>query len=120
AGAAASLFLHPNDHPDDSDLVELDEHGRIVAFHPYPHDRSRYYPNLVNAALYWVRKAPLARWRGTGQVLDFGKDLFPAMLRSGLELQGYRSPEYIKDMGTPERLDKVCADLRSGRIARAR
>lgn len=36
-----------------------------------------------------------------------------------IDLTRYNSPEYIKDAGTPERLDKVCADLESGRIARA-
>ena len=29
-GADVSLFLHPNDHPHDSDLVEIDESGRIT------------------------------------------------------------------------------------------
>ncbi len=37
SGAAATLFLHPNDHPQDSDLVESDEHGRVIAIHGYPH-----------------------------------------------------------------------------------
>ena len=118
-GAAATLFVHPNDHPRDSDLVEIDDDGRIVGFHPYPHDDARYYPNLVNAALYWVDKQALVPWLKQQRALDFGKDLFPAMLQKGFTLRGYRSPEYIKDIGTPSRLDKVCADLRSGKIARA-
>ena len=29
--------LHPNDHPFDSDLVEIDADGRVSAIHPYPH-----------------------------------------------------------------------------------
>ena len=48
--------------------------------------------------------------------LDFGKHVFPAILRRGEFLQGYPSPEYIKDAGTPERLDRVVADYQSGRI----
>jgi histidinol-phosphate phosphatase family protein len=118
-GVAATLFLHPNDHPQDSDLVEIDDDGRIAAFHPYPRSGSRYYPNLVNAALYWVNKPALAPWRDERRMLDFGKHLFPAMLERGLELRGFTSPEYIKDIGTPSRLDRVCADFRSGKIARA-
>lgn len=117
--AGASLFLHPNDHPHDSDLVDIDEAGQITAFYPYPHDPSRYYPNLVNAALYWVRKSSLAQWsENTGQ-LDFGKQLFPLMLEAGVRLRGYVSPEYIKDAGTPERLDRVTADLASGKIEKS-
>ena len=118
-GASATLFLHPNDHPHDSDLVEIGEDGRIAAFYPYPHDGARYFPNLVNAALYWIAKPSLAPWREEPGLLDFAKDLFPAMLRAGALLRGYNSPEYVKDIGTPARLDKVCADFRSGRIGRA-
>ena len=33
----ATLFLHPNDHPQDSDLVETDAEGRILVIHPHPH-----------------------------------------------------------------------------------
>jgi histidinol-phosphate phosphatase family protein len=119
-GVAATLFLHPNDHPQDSDLAEIDDAGFITAFHPYPHDPARYYPNLVNAALYWVHKEALDPWRRDPGMLDFGKNLFPAMLRRGMRLRGLNSPEYIKDIGTPARLDKVCADLQSGKIERAR
>lgn len=116
---AATLFLHPNDHPHDSDLVELGEQGNVTAFHPYPHDGDKYFPNLVNAALYWVRKPALEPWRGHDGMLDFGKELFPAMLQRGMTLRGYNSPEYIKDCGTPARIDKVCSDFESGRILRA-
>ncbi len=116
---AATLFLHPNDHPHDSDLVEIDEDGCVAGFYPYPHDDSRYYPNLVNAALYWVRRDALEPWRGHTGVLDFGKELFPAMIQRGMTLRGYNSPEYIKDCGTPARIDKVNADYEAGRIQRA-
>jgi histidinol-phosphate phosphatase family protein len=119
SGTAATLFLHPNDHPHDSDLVEIDDDDNIVAFHPYPHDASRWYPNLVNAALYWVRRDALGTWRRSVGMADFAKDLFPAMLEAKTVIRGYRSPEYIKDIGTPPRLDRVCADLQSGKIERA-
>ncbi len=115
--AAATLLLHPNDHPHDSDLVEVDDQSRILAFHPYPHDPSRDFPNLVNAALYWIRRSALTRWAGREGLLDFGKHLFPDMLVAGQALRGYRSAEYLKDCGTPDRLDHVTADLVSGRVA---
>lgn len=116
SGALATLFLHPNDHPHDSDLVEMDSSGRVSAFHPYPHNPERYYPNLVNAALYVVEKRLFDGWEIPTAPLDFGKHVFPVMLERGAFLQGYPSPEYIKDAGTPERLDRVTADFEAGRI----
>jgi D,D-heptose 1,7-bisphosphate phosphatase len=118
-GADVSLFLHPNDHPHDSDLVEVDESGRIVAFHAYPHPAGAWLPNLVNAALYVVRRDSLRAWVDAPGPLDFAKDLFPRMLAAGATLRGYASPEYIKDAGTPERLERVRNALTSGAIRRA-
>jgi histidinol-phosphate phosphatase family protein len=118
-GAGATLFLHPNDHPQDSDLVGMDASNRITAFYPYPHQPGVYLPNLVNAGLYYFRKSALQAWVGNTQLLDFGKDIFPALIKQGVVLRGYNSPEYIKDCGTPARLDKVCAQYESGLIAGA-
>jgi histidinol-phosphate phosphatase family protein len=71
----------------------------------------------VNAALYVIEAGALRDLPFSGELLDFGKHLFPAMLARGLHLQGYRSPEYIKDAGTPERLDRVSADIAAGIVA---
>ncbi|MDD5169337.1 MAG: HAD-IIIA family hydrolase, partial [Syntrophales bacterium] len=117
--AAAILFLPPNDHPQDSDLVELDGEGRICAFYPYPHDNDCYLPNLVNAALYIVRRDALLPWQEQRGMLDFGKTIFPEMLTKDLILVGYNSPEYIRDCGTPARIDQVCAAFAAGRIEQA-
>ena len=117
--ADATLFLHRNDHPADSDLVEIDESGRVLAFHPYPHLPGRFHANLVNAALYVVEKSALRKWRSFKVPSDFGKDLFPAILAGGGYLKGYVSFEYVKDVGTPERCAKAAAQIASGQVERA-
>lgn len=109
--ADTTLLLHPNDHPQDSDLVEVDSDGRIVAIHPYPHPEGKALANLVNAALYAMNKGGLDTVIPTEGRFDLAKHTFPAMLTSGRHLQAYVTPEYIKDMGTPERLDKVERDV---------
>ncbi len=121
-GSAATLFLHPNDHPADSDLVEVNEDGLIRAFHAYPHPSDAWLPNMVNAALYMVRKRSMTDRSDlfpAGAVVDFAKDFFPVLAAEGERLRGYISPEYIKDIGTPARLDRACADLASGKVAAA-
>lgn len=112
----ATLFIHPNDHPQDSDLVEIDDDGRVLCFHPYPHPPGTNYPNLVNAAVYILEKSSLENIVDLPDKPDFGKHVFPLMLSLQMKLMGYRSPEYIKDAGTPERLKKVSKDLLSGRV----
>ena len=51
-----TALVHPNDHPFDSDIVEMDDQGYIGGIKPYPHTEKLSYPNLVNAALYVVNK----------------------------------------------------------------
>lgn len=118
SSSAGTLFLHPNDHPQDSDLVDMDEQYYIKNFYPSPHRSTIYLPNLVNAALYILRKRPLLCWQHliSEKIIDFGKHLFPLMLQEKQTLRGYNSPEYIKDCGTPERLDKVCQHLLMGKV----
>ncbi|MFP6654797.1 MAG: HAD-IIIA family hydrolase, partial [Myxococcota bacterium] len=118
AEADCSLFIHPNDHPHDSDLIDIDESNWIRAFHPHPHAEGRYLRNMVNAALYIIEKRALKPWAGRDGKLDFAHDLFPEMLTAGAKLHGYHSREYIKDMGTPERLKRVEADFVSGLVAK--
>lgn len=113
---SATLFLHPNDHPHDSDLVELDEAQVIRKFHSYPHPSDTSYPNLVNAGAYIIEKSSILVVNNLQPNPDFGRDLFPKMLEENLRLMGYISPEYIKDAGTPERLFKVSKDILSGRV----
>ena len=120
SGADSSLFLHPNDHPFDSDLVEIDDGGRVIAMHGTPHDPQAWLSNLVNAALYVIERDAIAFWRDAEAPSDIARDLFPAMLRRYAHLHGYVSYEYIKDIGTPKRLDKVVSHLRAGVVARAR
>jgi histidinol-phosphate phosphatase family protein len=119
ANADATLLLHPNDHPLDSDLVETNAAGWVTAFHNRPHPADRWFQNLVNAGLYVLRKSALRSWTTSKTALDFGKDIFPATLRNGAKLLGYNSPEYIKDIGTPERYDKICAEHTAGVIQRS-
>lgn len=113
-GSDGTLLLHPNDHPQDSDLVEVDRSGLITKIHPYPHAEGASYRNLVNAALYVLNKGALDNAIPPLGKFDLAKHTFPEVLALGRRLNAYISPEYIKDMGTPDRLDKVVKDIVTG------
>lgn len=115
--AAATLFLHPNDHPYDSDIVELDKHGRVVKFHNKPHPNGFVSKNVVNAALF-IFSPNILNEVEVGIKSHIEKNVLPRCLEKGYRLYGYISFEYIKDMGTPDRYDAVCKDVESGKVAR--
>ena len=41
--SVATLFLHPNDHPYDSDLIEINDNGYVLSIYPKPHYNDRWY-----------------------------------------------------------------------------
>jgi mannose-1-phosphate guanylyltransferase/phosphomannomutase len=112
----ATLVVHPNEHPYDSDLVEADAEGRILAIHPKPRSADQYLPNMVNAGVAVVERniLPLIL---PGTHLDLASDIFPALARNA-GLRAYRSAEYFKDFGTPDRLTRVRLDFETGKTAR--
>jgi histidinol-phosphate phosphatase family protein len=112
----ATLVVHPNDHPSDSDLVEVDAEGWISAIHPKPRPEDQYLPNMVNAGVAVIERdiLPLIP---PSQHLDLAGDIFPALARDG-DLRAYRSAEYFKDFGTPDRLARVRSDFETGKTAR--
>ncbi len=115
--ADSTLFLHPNDHPYDSDLVELGPENNVTQFYSKPHPEDLICRNLVNAALYII-SPKIISLIPKGIKSDFANNIFPICLEKGLKLYGYVSPEYIKDMGTPDRYEKVCSDVTSGKVER--
>jgi mannose-1-phosphate guanylyltransferase / phosphomannomutase len=112
----ATLVVHPNDHPYDSDLVEADEEGWISAIHPKPRPENQYLPNMVNAGVAVIERKILALIP-PGQHLDLASDIFPMLARDH-RLRAYRSAEYFKDFGTPDRLTHVRSDFEAGKMAR--
>lgn len=113
--AAMTIAAHPNDHPYDSDLLVLDAADRVVHVHPKPHTDALRTRNMVNAALYLVNKRTIQEIP-TGKS-DWGRHQLPALCKK-IPIYAWRTTEYIKDMGTPERIQKVEKDLFSDKPSR--
>jgi histidinol-phosphate phosphatase family protein len=117
-GADFTCLAHPNDHPLDSDLLEVGDDGSVTAIHAYPHPPGRDFANLVNAAVYVVRRDALRSWMGETRRIDFTKDIMTGLIAGNAKVFAYKSVDYAKDMGTPKRLAQVEADWRAGKIVR--
>ncbi len=115
--AAATLVVHPNHHPYDSDLLDIDAASRVIALYPKPRDPNENHRNLANAGLYVLSRRVLD-YGPAGTKSDLDRFVLPTAFRNGETIMAYNTTEYITDMGTPERLKSVEADLLSGKVAR--
>lgn len=113
-GALATLFAHPNAHPADSTLIDADAARILRRFLP-KEDRAGYYENLANAGVQILSPALLSMYPHTGRA-DLDRDLLRPAAATG-RVYVYRSYEYVRDMGTPDRLSAVERDLASGLVA---
>lgn len=110
--ADATLAVHPNTHPYDSDLVIMNEKCQITGIDAKTNDRPYWYRNIVNAGIY-VLSSNLLTQIPKPQKLDLEKDLILPIIEKG-KIYGYQTTEYIKDAGTPDRFQEVCQEQRRG------
>lgn len=133
--AWASLMAHPNGHPYDSSLLITEtlpphEKGglpikshRIIGWLNKEEKRT-YYKNRVNAGIEIISPQLLAetmkdyvpRHPEQPDRIDLDRDVLKPNIPSG-KIFAYDTPEYIKDMGTPDRFHEVEHDLQSGKVA---
>lgn len=107
--ANVSLFVHPNSHPYDSDILVADKSGEVTAWIYKNEERVEDYENLVNAGLYVVSREAL-RALPDCKKIDLEKQFITKLIPQR-KIFAYRSTEYVKDVGTPERLKKVECDV---------
>ena len=115
----ATLFVHPNSHPFDSDLVDTNSDGKIIKFDSKHNIRNYWYKNCVNAGFY-VLNPEICNLVEKPVKTDFEKDILSNLISDGSNVFGYKSPEYIKDVGTVERIEAAKKDLEAGFIEKRR
>jgi len=103
-GGIGTLVLQKTDRPHDSDVVELEEDGRVKALHHAPGTFD--HGDLGSAAVYLLEPGILRYLPESGKA-DFVRDLFPAALQGGERLYGYVTEKELPDIGTPERYEKT-------------
>lgn len=113
-GGLVTLFTHPNNHPYDSGLIIADESGVVEQWLAKEDERSNYYRNRVNAGLHVISPQLLDMDIHTPKV-DLDRQMLKPLAGTG-KMYIYDSPEYVKDMGTPERYRAVCDDVKTGLV----
>ena len=111
-GGLVTLFTHPNSHPYDSGLIIADNSGAVEQWLTKEDERPEFYQNRVNAGLHVVSPEILAVIP-EGAKVDLDRQLLKPLAGTG-KMFCYDSPEYVKDMGTPDRYEAVCKDFADG------
>lgn len=109
----ATILVHPNNHPFDSSLIEVNNDGMVIDWINKEAERV-WYHNLVNAGIHILSVKVLDRFIEAKKT-DLDRDILKPMIMEK-QLFAYSSPEYIKDMGTPKRYDEVISDIKTGKV----
>lgn len=127
-GGYVTLFTHPNSHPYDSGLIITNQLGSVERWLAKEDERPKYYHNRVNAGIHVINPIVLTQSGidtdkigtvgadGRTIKVDLDRQLLKPLAGTG-KMYCYDSPEYVKDMGTPERYYSVCRDFKEGLIA---
>ena len=110
--SALTMFVHPNSHPYDSDLVKV-KGKKVVDIDFKSNTRDYNYNNLVLAAVY-IASPRIFNYITEKKKTAFEKDIIVNMINNSEAVKIYKSTEYSKDMGTPERYDQTTKDYNSG------
>ena len=127
-GGLVTLFTHPNNHPYDSGLIVANENKAVTEWLTKEEKRPQYYRNRVNAGLHVMNPKVLEKVdidvnrigeedevTGIPFKVDLDRNLLKPLAGTG-KMFCYDSPEYVKDMGTPERYYAICKDYLEGKV----
>lgn len=125
SGGLVALFTHPNSHPYDSGVIVADNKGAVLQWLTKEDVRPQWYANRVNAGLHVIDPSVLDMVEIDSDIIgtqdkdgktikvDLDRQILKPLCGTG-KMFCYDSPEYVKDMGTPERYEAVCKDFRDG------
>lgn len=113
-GATATLLLSRVADPREYGLVVTAPDGRVRGFVEKP-GWSQSVTDAVNTGIYILSPQALARIP-QGRPYDFGKDLFPAMLRADMPLCGFDADGYWCDVGDIGAYVQSQFDLLDGKV----
>lgn len=103
------ILTRRSDHPEDSDLLEIDYQGRVIDFHAKPHSQKLRSQNIACTGLFVLRKTALIYLYEIfkEQAFHLDRQGVPRLIESKLVVARRPITGYVKDVGTIERLKKA-------------
>jgi NDP-sugar pyrophosphorylase family protein len=114
-GALATIGLFEAEEVDQYGVVIVGADGRIAGFQEKP-AKGTEQSKLANTGIYVFEPAIFERIPA-GTFYDFGKQVFPELVRDGLPFYAMKLKDaYWRDIGTPDEYRRATDDVLDGRV----
>jgi NDP-sugar pyrophosphorylase family protein len=114
-GSRTTIFLRPVPDPRQYGLVETAADGRLERFREKPGADEAIATNTINAGIYLIDAALLARIPAR-QVVSVEREVFPALIADGVPCYGWAADAYWRDIGSPAAYRAAQLDLLAGQV----
>lgn len=111
-----TIFVHPNNHPNDSDSIErLPENGLVKTIISNRDNSSLSRPNLSPVGFFFLKTDDVKFWPDSKRI-DLVQDVLPSLLRARIEISARDLLRRSMDVGTPERLERMQEVLKNAKM----
>ena len=109
-----TITLTSVDNPLEFGVVIANENGKIEKFLEKP-SWGEVFSDTINTGIYII-EPEILKYIPRNENFDFAKDLFPLLMRQGIELMAGHAEGYWRDVGNPESYRDVYDDLLGGKV----
>lgn len=106
-GAIGMMAVGENDHPQDSDLVEVDDDMRFLKIYIKPHGYDALPENFKTMDAIYIFNRRVLSYIPANKYYEIDHKLLPDLIERGERFYGYECGNYLKDIGTLERYKQV-------------
>ena len=109
-----TITLTSVDNPLEFGVVIANENGKIEKFLEKP-SWGEVFSDTINTGIYII-EPEILDYIPLKENYDFAKDLFPKLMREGIDIMAGYAKGYWRDVGNPESYREVYEDILSGKV----
>jgi mannose-1-phosphate guanylyltransferase/phosphomannomutase len=109
-----TIGLTPVDNPLQFGVVITDKDSKIIKFLEKP-SWGEVFSDTINTGIYII-EPQILKYIPENKEFDFSKDLFPKLMREGVDLWGCHIEGYWRDVGNPQSYREVHQDILNEKI----
>lgn len=112
--ALATIVTYLNTSTNPKSIIHFDTNNKIIEFIERPKNIPKE-PVWSNASLY-IFEPEILKYIKRGIESDFGKDIFPKVIKRGGNMYVFKNTGYFLDVGTREKIKKLEDDISTRKV----